>query len=425
MVWSGPFPRNPFMLAQSNLEAVAPVRPLPRRCEISFARTEQEVESLRSDWERLNENPNTQMDFYKFINDVRPFVLRPHVIVVRTDGVVKSLVVGRLVEHEFSCSVGYNTIFCGRVRQLDVLHGGLLGDCSGEYADFIIGELMAVLQRGEADLVCLNYINAHSDLFRLAQEKAGFLCRDRTVQTQWHWKASLPESLDAFLRRLNGKQRSRVRRMEEKFEQEFHGRTAYKRFGDYADLGRLADDLEAVSRKTYQRSLGAGFIKNAEQLQRLALSRRLGWLQGVVLHIDDKPCAFWIGSLYRNILHTEATGYDPSYREHQVGTLVFLKLVEDLCRERITAIDFGLGDAQYKKRFGDEHWQDGSVRIYAPSFKGIRLNLTKTVLEGSVLAARRLCHRIGLEQRLKTLWRRRLAGGKDAPEQSESGNETN
>jgi CelD/BcsL family acetyltransferase involved in cellulose biosynthesis len=170
--------------------------------------------------------------------------------------------------------------------------------------------------------------------------------------------------------------------------------------------------------------LGAGFIKNSEQMQRLALGRRENWLRGMVLHINDKPCAFWIGSVYKQVFHSEATGYDPAYRKYELGTVVFLKLVEDLCAEKAEAIDFGLGDALYKRRFGDESWQEGSVRIFASSFKGTRLNLLRTVLEGSALATRRLAQRIGIEQRLKTLWRKKLAGDPESRELASSSNNT-
>ena len=151
-------------------------------------------------------------------------------------------------------------------------------------------------------------------------------------------------------------------------------------------------------------------------MQRLALGRKENWLRGTVLHVDDKPCAFWIGSVHKKVFHSEATGYNSAYRKYELGTVVFLKLVEDLCREKVASIDFGLGDALYKRRFGDESWQEGSVRIYASSFKGTKLNLIRTILEGSALAGRQLANRIGIEQRLKTLWRKKLASDQESNE---------
>ena len=91
--------------------------------------------------------------------------------------------------------------------------------------------------------------------------------------------------------------------------------------------------------------------------------------------------------------------------------------------EMVEAIDFGLGDALYKRRFGDEHWEEGNVLIFSPTFRGVKLNLTRTLLEGAALRARRLISRLGLEQRLKTLWKRKIADDGDAQERSASADE--
>ncbi len=407
---------NRHMPTQSNT-LVMPIGHRPHsNGEVIVARNQSELEPLRVEWEQLNTNPNAQIDFFKLINDARPSVLRPHVIAIRRNGELTGLAVGRIVEQEFKCSLGYKTISCGKVRQLDVLYGGLLGRQDGEFAEIVVRELIAALHRGEADTIYLSHIRVDSDIFRAARRLPGFRCRDRVVQTQLHWKARLPGSLEDFLRRLNKKHRYWARRMEKTLIKDFPGKVTYKRFSEYGQIEDLANGLEEIARKTYQRKLGAGFIKNSEQMQRLALGRRMNWLRGMVLHINDQPCAFWIGGVYKQVFHSEATGYDPAFRKYELGTVVFLKLAEDLCAEKVEAIDFGLGDALYKRRFGDENWQEGSVRIFAPSFKGTKLNLLRTVLEGSALATRRLASRMGIEQRLKTLWRRKLAGEQEPRE---------
>jgi hypothetical protein len=390
--------------------------PLSGDYRVSVARTAAEIETFRSDWDLLNQNPNSQIDFFNLINASRSSVLRPHVISIRQAGAIRALVVGRVVKQEFGCSFGYKTITCGEVHQLDVLYGGLLGTCDGDVAEIIIRELVSSLDRGEADVIYLSHIKVDSDLFRAARRLPGFRCRDRVVQTQLHWKAHLPASLEDFLLRLNKKHRYWARRVEKSLNKDFPGKVKYRSFDTYTNIEELADDLEEVSRKTYQRRLGAGFVKNPEQMQRLALGRKENWLRGTVLHVDDKPCAFWIGSVHKKVFHSEATGYNSAYRKYELGTVVFLKLVEDLCREKVASIDFGLGDALYKRRFGDESWQEGSVRIYASSFKGTKLNLIRTILEGSALAGRQLANRIGIEQRLKTLWRKKLASDQESNE---------
>ena len=354
---------------------------------VQVARTAAEIEALRPAWELLNRNPNSQVDFFALINSVRPSILRPHVITVRQDGQIKGLAVGRIVKADFNSRLGYKTISLGSVRQLDVVHGGLLGVCAGEAAPLIIDELLAALGRQEADIVNLSHIQASSPCFRLARQCPRLLCRDFVVQTQLHRKAKLPDSLEGFLGRLSKKHRAWARRMEKLLNTDFPGKVHYQRFAEYGDLDELACNMEAVARKTYQRELGSGFVRSDEQLQRLALGRRQDWLRGIMLHVDEQPCAFWLGSLYRGIYFSEATGFDPAFRKYEVGTQSFLKLVEGLCGEGVQEIDFGLGDALYKQRFGDAQWEEGSVPDLRPHFQGPRTQSRTNLVGGAGLGS--------------------------------------
>jgi hypothetical protein len=280
------------------------------------------------------------------------------------------------------------------------------------FGSILIQEWLAALKRGEADVVSLRSINPDGDLFKLALQKPSRLCRDWVIQTQLHWKARLPETLESFLKRLNKKHRYWLRRLEKRLNTDFPDKVTYKCFADYGSIEALADDLEYIAEKTYQRGLGVGFVKDDENLRRLIFGHEQGWLRGIVLHLDSKPRAFWMGNIYKNVFHSEITGYDPEFRNYELGTLVFLKMAEYLCMEKVETIDFGLGDALYKSRFGDTHWEEGDVLIFSPTFKNIKLNLIRTLLEGSALRARRLISRLGLEQRLKTIWKRKIANAR-------------
>ncbi len=389
--------------------------------ELHVARSDVELEPLRPDWERLNRDPNAEPEFFRLINSIRDSVVRPHVIALRKRGLLTGLVVARLVRTQFQCSIGYKTLRVGTVRQIEVLHGGLVGDCGGHCATLIVDELIAALGRNEADVVFLSYPDTASDVFRAALERPRRHYRDRVIQAQPHWRTRLPASLDGFLGRLSQKHRYWIRRMGRLLEAEFPGRIEHRRFSDYADIDSLASDLEAVAEKTYQRGLGDGFTKIREQVARLEFCRRQGWSVGRVICIDGRPCAFWMGTVYRNVFHSEATGYDPAYRKNELGTIVFMKLIEDLCQARVEAIDFGLGDALYKQRFGEERWDEACVRIFAPSWRGLRFSLLRTFVERPALAARRLAERLGIDQRLRTLWRRRLAGARRAESDAREG----
>ena len=78
-----------------------------------------------------------------------------------------------------------------------------------------------------------------------------------------------------------------------------------------------------------------------------------GWFRAYVLYLDDEPVAFWQGQAYNGVFSTGVPGFDPAYADHRVGNYVLFKLIADLCAdESIETLDYGFGDAEYKRRFG-------------------------------------------------------------------------
>ncbi len=75
-------------------------------------------------------------------------------------------------------------------------------------------------------------------------------------------------------------------------------------------------------------------------------------------------------------------GYDREYAKYSPGMFVIMKALEELCSPqeggRVTCIDFGLGDAQYKAVLGDKEWLESSMCLFAPNLRGVALNLART-----------------------------------------------
>jgi hypothetical protein len=385
----------------------------PKGYDIHILATTAGMERVRPFWESLNWHPNAQMDFFGLINEVRGNVLKPYVMVLERGGDVHGLVVGRVVKQDFRCRFGYKTISLGQVRELSVIYGGVLGCDDVESAEVVMIELNRILKCREVDLVFLSHLSTDSHLYKLAARRPGVFCRDHLVTSQLHWKTMLPATHTEFLQRLNKKHRYWLRRLEKQIETDFPNQVSYRSFTDGQRLDELMKDLECVASKTYQRCLGAGFRNDAEYARRLALEAGKTWLRAYVLYLGNRPCAFWLGTLYKGVFHSGFTGYDPEYRKYELGTLVFMKMVEQLCAEETEAIDYGLGDAYYKQRFGDQSWQEASVRIFAPTLRNVLLNMAQTGIETPALWLKSFLSRTNLQQLIKTLWRRRLLKNKN------------
>jgi CelD/BcsL family acetyltransferase involved in cellulose biosynthesis len=129
-----------------------------------------------------------------------------------------------------------------------------------------------------------------------------------------------------------------------------------------------------------------------------------------VLDIDGTPAAFWDGSIHGRTFFIGSPGYDPAYARHRIGTWLQMRMMEDLCaREDVRALDYGMGDAQYKRSFGDECWMDAVVHVFAATPRAVRANVARTALEGTTRTARRALARVGAEERVKRVWRGRLS----------------
>ena len=102
-------------------------------------------------------------------------------------------------------------------------------------------------------------------------------------------------------------------------------------------------------------------------------------------------------------------GYDPSLRNRNPGTALFLKVLESLCHDTsIDSIDFYFGDAEYKNRYGTESWSEASVHVFAPRLRPILINTLRSSLMMVDAGLGQFMKKIGLEAWLKRRWRDRL-----------------
>jgi hypothetical protein len=219
----------------------------------------------------------------------------------------------------------------------------------------------------------------------------------------------LAENMDQVFSAFSSGLRAEVRRKKRKIVSDFGDRTRIQCFRDESDLENVIPQVEEVAKKTYQRGLGVGFENSPRLRQRLELCARQQWLRIYLLTIDGKPCAFWIGTVYNGTFYSDYNGYDPSFRDYSLGTFLLISMIEDFCTDRVGAIDFGFGQAEYKDRFSNCRATKASIFVFSPNLRGLRLNAVRT-LTGSIDAAlRRMLERTDMLPRIKKFWRSRSA----------------
>jgi CelD/BcsL family acetyltransferase involved in cellulose biosynthesis len=305
-------------------------------------------------------------------------------------------------------AIGYLQLPRLPARVIAVIHEGVLGQLDDQGAQEVVQQLWSMLAAGEAEAIDFHYLCEDSPLLRALHQRGPRVFCEKTPRWSTHREMNLPTQ-GSLLETLRSKHRTHLRKREKELQETFAGRITWRWLTHVDDVVALCARLEQVAATTYQRGLGAGFYDNEEFRQRLQLFNSRGQLRVQLLEIDGQPRAFWFGFVYGDGFHSAETGYDPVLREHEVGTLMFVRMVDELTREGVRRLDFGLGDAYYKERFGHRTWRETSAWLFAPTLKGVALLFYVRVFTAVDQFARRLVDRLGLRDRIKNAWRRSRA----------------
>jgi CelD/BcsL family acetyltransferase involved in cellulose biosynthesis len=115
-----------------------------------------------------------------------------------------------------------------------------------------------------------------------------------------------------------------------------------------------------------------------------------------------------MGDVNQTTFGSDYVAYDGEFGKYSPGMFLIVKVIEGFCdgnREGVARIDFATGHAQYKQVLANQEWQEDSVYIFAPSAKGISLNLVRSLVCAIDQAAKKMLARTNLLQRIKKRWR--------------------
>jgi hypothetical protein len=216
---------------------------------------------------------------------------------------------------------------------------------------------------------------------------------------------------------LSSQTRKKFLRYPKVLEKDFPGEVNIVNYLNPEQIDKLINDTESIAKTTYQRALNVGWKNNDETRSRILLDSQLNRLWGCILYIKQTPVAYQIGSIYRGILNSIYTGYLSEYGKYNPGTVIHLHTVYSLYKyyKDIKMIDFGQGDSQLKKSMSNHLEFETTYFIFAPTVKCFIINIIRTTFNGLSKLAIFIINKIGFEQKIKTMWRRRSLKNKYLP----------
>lgn len=132
-----------------------------------------------------------------------------------------------------------------------------------------------------------------------------------------------------------------------------------------------------------------------------------GDARGYLLKLNGQAIAFaWCRHREGRLIY-EIIGYLPQYAEYSPGTVLLYLILEDLFSlKKYEALDFGVGEAQYKSMFATRKEVLADAYFLRPTIRnGLLLLLYARLLDLSI-GVSRLLDRLGLKAAVKRLFQR-------------------
>jgi CelD/BcsL family acetyltransferase involved in cellulose biosynthesis len=379
------------------------------------------IEELGKLWEAMQPAPDAMPDAYLTVLRARAGSSAPIVIALRDGPRLDALLVARAEPVEVACRFGSRTVLRARPRGVVVLAGGALRRAPDVPWAPLVAALAGLLRDGTARVVCVRKVGVDADLRRELRSVARGPWRSEADVPELRWRLELPGSFDELMQRVNRHGRQKLKRYRKVLEREFPGRVVLHRTAEPGDVPAFCARAEKVARESYQRGLGAGFVHDTEREARLAAAARAGRLRAFDLEVDGVPRAFWITERSGDTLYVDSTAFDREFGRFEPGTVVLLELLADAIREQVRVIDYGFGDALYKRRFDAASTLESDVYLFAPGVRGLCLGAARGAVASLHRMADAVVTRLGLKDRLRRSMRDKAR--RQAAEETDGGDE--
>lgn len=210
-------------------------------------------------------------------------------------------------------------------------------------------------------------------LLRRALRLGGLKPREYFAFGNWHLQVD--GDWAAYLKGRSAQLRSTIKRMTKRLAAETDGRLEIIR--DEADVERGIAAYEAVYSASWK--VPEPYVDFVPGLIRLCARR--GWLRLGIAWVGDKPIAAQLWIVHAGRAHIYKVAYDEAFKAITPGTLVTALLLEEVIeRDRVSEVDYLVGDDAYKKTWMSHRRERFGLVAYDPATARGLLGLIRQAL---------------------------------------------
>lgn len=368
------------------------------------------IEQIRSEWESLLEshpNASRNAEPQRLLDTLEAIGAggSPAVLLIRNGRTPCAVLVGRTEQSRIRCRLGYFKPRTPRLRIFKLMYGGCVGVDDDAVARTAADAIRSLIASKRFECVFTNKLDCDSAFMSL------LAADDRSVQREIrpHWVTELtPHSYEQTLSGHSSKHRSNLRRLDRKLCAHFDGEVELRIVTSEADVDSYVESMRSIFEQTYKAGIAQDQMMGLDWAKALKSRAAAGELRSYLLVGGGKPIAYQTGSLHRGVYSAEGTAYLPEFSSLRPGTVLMMRVMQDLCDQGAHVIDWGFGDAEYKRLYGTRSWNEAALHVYGDS---VRSRVARLMDRMSVAASVRGKKAVGsgLTSRIKRWWRDRAA----------------
>ena len=357
-------------------------------------------------WRKLlseEERPTPNAEPDRFLATVSALGSRPVIMEIEDGHGRPGMIIARREPMRVSTRIGYFRVPTPKLDSLVVVYGGILGRISSESViDFLTKRLLGTER---CDHIMINSLVADSPVMLPLRRLKNAVVHPPIL----HHRLRLGDTFESIMSRHSGKHRRRLSWERRNLESVFDGKLEWVTLTSEEEVDRGLRDAARIGRRTYHAKVGWLVEENDLWRAQLTLAAQAGELRAHFLVGSAQPIAFVLGWNVHNSYHVVAMAYLPEYARYSPGKHLLLHAIERACVDGMEWVDYGFGDAEYKRVYGTDSWQESTVHIYGRSLRAgaahvlditaIRVEQWLRTIAGSSAAAR-----------IKKKWRQHVGG---------------
>jgi hypothetical protein len=373
-----------------------------------------DIPLIKEDWItilRNSGNTNVYADphFFTAAFEFRAKDGKPNIVLFKKNDIPIGIILGWFSKIKVSYKIGYLKLPSIPMKSLNLEIDSLITDGNIDSKKIISDYLKEMILEKEVDVIYAHHMSERNSFF--GSMKTGLELRNRCVyQKSVMWvskirceKCGKQEKLHST--RTNAKLRSRGK----KLEKVFNGDVKIRQFNDKQGLHYFIENASKITNQNYYSGLKIGITNNDFWINFLTRLANLKFLRAYLLTSKNIPIAYSFGIVFKDTYYGYSTAYNSDFRDYSPGTYLLRKINKLLFEEKINYVHYGYGDADYKRMFGTESYEEGIIKIYSKGIKGRLAGSLDIVITHLNEFINNFLVKIGFKNKIKKIWRNFLA----------------